>query len=302
MYSIGVDLGGTKLHVAVVDNLGRVFERRLVPTNVRGGADGVREQIVQAIRELIEEKGEKPAAIGLGLAGQVDAKSGLVYFAPNLQWHNVPIKEMLEKDLHIPIAVTNDVRAATWGEWQIGAGKNCSDLVCLFVGTGLGGGIVSKNQMLTGATNSAGEIGHMVIQMGGRHCHCGQYGCFEAYASGWAIAERAQDLMKLEAVTAKDVAHKYKEGDPLAAKVVEEVVLALIAGSVSIVNCLNHKRLIFGGGVIKGLPEILKSVEEGIKKQALKSAASQLEVTLSELSTDAGVIGAAVFARCLVSP
>lgn len=297
MYSIGVDLGGTKLLVAAVDSKGMVQEKRLVPTDVKGGAEEIRQQIVHAIYEIIEEKKEKPKACGVGLAGQIDAKSGLVFSAPNLKWQNVPFKAMLEHDLGFSVAITNDVRAATWAEWRYGAAKGCTDCVCIFVGTGIGGGIVSNNQMVDGATNSAAEIGHMVIHLDGRVCHCGQKGCFEAYAGGWAIAEQAAMRFHDAKMTTKEVAIKYKEGDSVAKKLIEEVVVALVIGSVNVVNCLNPKRLIFGGGVMKGMPELLPLIHEGIKRHALKAATKELEVVLSALGPDAGVVGASVFAN-----
>lgn len=313
-YAIGVDLGGTKLHVGVVDQAGLIQDRRLVPTDVQGGPKAIMKQIVGSIQELCAKRAQKPLAIGVGLPGQVDPINGHVISAPNLFWTDVSIRKELERDLGLPVSITNDVRAATWGEWQVGAGKGIQDLVCIFVGTGIGGGIVSHGQIIEGASNSAGEIGHTVIQMGGRLCNCGQKGCFEAYASGWSITKMAKELIVqqdlksgqailalaegvLEKVTTRQVATASKNGDPLAKQIVDGVIEALIAGSVNIVNTLNPKRLIFGGGVINGMPELIGPVQEGIKLHALASATKGLEVTLAGLGSDAGVIGAAIFGR-----
>ena len=181
-YAIGVDLGGTKLDIGVVDPSGNIRAHKLVPTNVQGGFQAVLEQILSNTRELIQKEACDPLAVGVGLPGQIDGSTGSVIFAPNLLWNNVPFREELQRALSLPIAVTNDVRAATYGEWILGAGKGYQDLVCIFVGTGIGGGIVSQGKMVTGDTNCAGEIGHMTIAIGGRECHCGNRGCFEAYA------------------------------------------------------------------------------------------------------------------------
>lgn len=309
-YAIGVDLGGTTLRVGIVDHLGSVTEKKV--SDVQGGAVAIKEQIAFHVRELIKNKNQDPIAIGIGLAGQIDATTGNVIFAPNLQWKNVSIQHALQQDLGLPVLVTNDVRAATWGEWQFGAGKGCQDLVCIFVGTGIGGGIVSQGQVMSGATNSAGEIGHMIIEMGGNACACGQQGCLEAYASGWAIAKLAKESIqkdpqqgktifelaggKLEQVSSREVAIAYKSADPLATTIINGAIRALIAGTTNIVNLFNPKMVLFGGGVVKGMPELIEPVRKGVMCSALASATKNLEIHSGNLGDDAGIIGAAIYA------
>jgi glucokinase len=140
-------------------------------------------------------QGASPPVGGSGSAGQIDPEHGMVRFAPNLGWHNVPFQSDLAGALGLPVVVTNDVRAATWGEWLHGAGKGCNDLVCLFIGTGIGGGVVSGGKMLSGCSNTAGEVGHMIINLHGPPCSCGSRGCFEALAGGWAIARQAREAV-----------------------------------------------------------------------------------------------------------
>jgi glucokinase len=280
-YAIGVDLGGTKLNVGAVDASGKVKERIIVPTDIMGGSDAIIKQILELIRNIQTKIGGKPAAVGLGIAGQIDAQTGNVYFAPNLKWHNVPIKATLQQELDLPIAVTNDVRAAAWGEWNFGAGKNCQDFVCVFLGTGIGGGVVSGGRMLSGNSNSAAEIGHIVIAFeNGRSCFCG-------------LLSLAGSV---ENIAAKTVAEAFNNGDFLALEVVKEAGEALIAGAVTIVNSFNPKKLIFGGGITKGFPKLIEMAKEGVMNQALKAAVKDLQIEEAQILSDAGIVGAATFA------
>lgn len=310
-WAIGVDIGGTKIEVAHVTDAGSIQKLITTPTWVQGGSNAIEAQIISAVKELLKDVRTPPQGLGIGIAGQVTESSGVVHFAPNLNWNEVPLKTNLSKSLSMPIFVTNDVRAAALGEWIYGAGKGCSDLVCLFIGTGIGGGIVSGGRMLSGASNTAGELGHMVVAMGGPLCTCGNRGCLEALASGWAIAHEAQRAIQadpdsglklleiaegsLHAITAKTVAQAFHEGDPLSALIIEKMTQALIAGAVNIVNTLNPRRLILGGGVINGISELIFSIEQGVHRQALSAATKSLEVMPAKLRQNAGAIGAAAF-------
>ena len=311
-WAVGVDLGGTKVEVAHVDAEGHVLTRLRRPTDVKDGPVAVENEILAAVRDLEGSVGNSPVAVGVGVAGQIAPESGVVRFAPNLDWHDMPLQAHLSTSLGLPVTVTNDVRAATWGEWLHGAGQGCADLVCVFVGTGIGGGVVSGGQMLSGCSNTAGELGHMTVDLHGPLCHCGNRGCLEAVAGGWAIARRAQQaisadpkagafLLKMaggqpEAVTAKIVAQAAHDANPLARQLVDEVAQALIAGAVSLVNAFNPCRLILGGGVIEGLPELVEKVGKGVRQSALKAACTPLQVLPAQLHNDAGVIGAAALA------
>lgn len=310
-YAIGIDLGGTKLNIGLVDESGHVLDKVTVATDISGGPAAIIQQMSDQAKELMFNHQKKPVAIGVGLAGQITPE-GSVSFAPNLRWTNVPFKDLLYQELQLPIHVLNDVRAATWAEWHYGAGRECQDIVCLFIGTGIGGGIVSGGKLLVGANNCAGEIGHIIIEMNGHKCTCGNTGCWEAYVGGWGIAERTREKIvvnpqkgerlleladnSLDKVTAKVLELAYREGDPLSHHMMKEVSHALVAGSVSVINALNPRRLIFGGGVIKGLPELIDAVREGVKHRALASALHDLEILEARIVTDAPMIGAATYA------
>jgi glucokinase len=312
LWAMGVDLGGTKVEVAQVDSDGQVRRRLRRATDVKDGPDAIEAEIVSAVRELQESTGSSAAGVGVGVAGQIEPASGVVHFAPNLDWHEVPLQADLSRTLRLPVVVTNDVRAAAWGEWLHGAGQGCDDLVCLFVGTGIGGGVVSGGRMLSGCSNAAGELGHITVDLHGPLCHCGNQGCLEALAGGWAIARRAQEAIaahpaagaslvqmaggQQQAVTAKIVAQAFHAGDPLARKLVDEVAQALIAGAVGLVNAFNPCRLILGGGVIEGLPELVDRIDQGVCERALEAASAPLQVLPAQLKNDAGVVGAAALA------
>ena len=312
-WTIGIDIGATKVEVAGIDARGKVLCSLRQKTNAGSSPEAVESGTADAVRKLAKKIGTMPVAAGVGMAGQIDPLQGVVVFSPNLDWHNVPLRKGLAEKLGIPVAVTNDVRAATWGEWLYGAGRGHRDMVCVFVGTGIGGGIVSRGVMLEGCSNTAGEIGHLTIDLNGPVCTCRNRGCLEASAGGWAIARDAQNavtdnpaagaaLLGLaggdpKGITAKVVAMAARKGDALALRIIEHVTSALVAGAVSLINAFNPCILIFGGGVIEGLPGLVDSIDKGIRSRALGAAMIHLKVVRSQLHSHAGVIGAAAFAQ-----
>ncbi len=312
LWAVGVDLGGTKIDVAGVEASGKLRQRIRRPTHAERGPAAVKADLIAAIGTIKSSSGPLPVGVGVGVAGQIDSRDGRVLFSPNLRWEDEPFQEDLRQALGLPVVVTNDVRAATWGEWLHGTGQGCRDLICLFVGTGIGGGVVSGGQILSGCSNSAGELGHITIDLNGPTCRCGKRGCLEALAGGWAIARRAQELIaedpgagaflldiaagKLETVTAERVAQASLKGDPLALRIIDEAATALMAGAASLVNAFNPCRLILGGGVIEGLPEMVGRIELGVRQQALKAATEPLQIMMAGLGSDAGVVGAAALA------
>jgi len=309
--TLGVDLGGTKVETALVDAKGHILSVNRHPTNPEKGPEGVVADIMACVDGCLDKAAHEAEALGIGVAGQVDL-AGIVRFAPNLGWRNVPLKEKLEKGLKLPVVVTNDVRAATWGEWCYGSGRGVDDLVVLFVGTGIGGGVVSGGRMLAGCSNAGGELGHITIVADGRRCHCPNRGCLEAYAGGWAIAERAQEAVRadlqagqrlvslagsIENIKAATVSQAYREGDTLARRLVEETAQYLAAGVVGITNAFNPCLLVLGGGVIEGLPELVQTVEQVTRERALKAALEDFKVVKATLGGKAGVVGAAALAQ-----
>lgn len=310
-WSIGIDLGGTKIEAAHVDEDGTIKDVERVKTDVSGGAKAVQKQIEDLANTLIKKASDVPVSLGIGVAGQIDKKTGAVSYAPNLKWHDVPLDAELEKQLDIPVTVLNDVRAAAWGEWLHGAGKGCRDMICIFVGTGVGGGIVSEGRMVEGASNAAGEVGHMTVMLDGPKCHCGNKGCLEALAGSWAIERDVREAVKnhpqkgktilqladgdVQNVKAKTVINAYHKDDPLAKKLIDDVINALAGGLTGLTNALNPERIIMGGGVSEHLPEIIPIIEKQVYKRALKAATAPLTIVPAKLQGSSGVIGAAAY-------
>ena len=312
MFTIGVDVGGTKIETALVGADGRVVASNRRPTDPASGADAVIRAIADSATEYLKWPEGKPTALGIGVAGQIDLEAGVVLFAPNLGWRNVPLGPELERLLGLPVVVVNDVRAAAWGEVTHGVGIGVQELVCVFVGTGIGGGIVSTGKLITGCSNAAGEIGHTTVVAGGRKCRCPNSGCLEAYSGGWAIGERAQESVvqnpslgslmvslagSVDAITASTVSDAFHSGDALATKLVEETADYLSAGIVSVINFLNPALVVLGGGVVEGTPELIEMVDVRFRAKALPAAADRARLCKAALGNDAGVIGAAALAR-----
>lgn len=305
LYAIGVDLGGTKIEAALIGLDGTLQHQTKQPTKVEEGIDATIQQIADLIQEIKNKTSQEIQGVGIGIAGQIDASGNVVLFAPNLKWKNVAIKKHLESLFPFPIYIDNDVRVATRGEKDFGAGKGCTNFICLFLGTGIGGGIVIDNHLYSGATHTAGEFGHMVVQMDGPLCTCGNYGCLEAFSSGWALAKKAQDnltpdslLFKLsdgnkEKITAALVYQAAQQNDSLALQIVQLSTKALIAGTTSIVNAWNPKRIIFGGGQLKGYPGLIEKIKKGIREQALEAASKEIEIVASGCKNNASLWGGA---------
>lgn len=310
-HAIGVDLGGTKIEIGIVNDRGEIVDHTRLETDSEDGAASVEKRILKSIIDLRNKNSVSISGVGIGVAGQIEPYTGTVIFAPNLKWHNIPLKANIAKAIGLPITIVNDVRAITIGEWFYGAGKDCQDLLCVFIGTGIGSGIVSGGRLLTGCSNTCGEVGHMTIDLSGPICTCGKKGCFEAVAGGWGIAETARSIVEadgrgaaskcmlelangtIQNIDAKIVAKAYLKGDPLAKRLIQDVQRALIAGLTNLVNLFNPCRLILGGGFIDGLPEIVPILEMGIKEIALKAATKPLEVVTAKLGKKVGVIGSA---------
>lgn len=313
-FTVGVDLGGTKIATALVDIKGNIAATDYTATGTQRDPSIVIAEIVATVRKVSTvATGERVLAVGVGAAGQIDPNNGTVRSSPNLGWENVPLQMELERALEMPVLVTNDVQAAAWGEWRHGAGQGVADIVCLFVGTGIGGGVIAAGHLLVGCGGSAGEFGHMIIDRNGPPCRCGNYGCLEAIAGGWAIAKRAKEavtrypeagtaLIALASgqsnnLTAALVAEAAHEKDPLAQRLVAEIGEALSVGTASIVNAFNPCVVILGGGVIEGLPELVQTVKAAVPQRALVAASEQVSIVKAALGGHAGAIGSATMAR-----
>jgi glucokinase len=310
--AVGIDLGGTKIAFGLVDENGQLLNLLRYDTEAQGGYGAVVKQVVEGVQQLKALSPVPISGIGIGVAGQVEPVTGAVVFAPNLDWRDVPLRADVEKACAVPAAVTNDVRAALWGEWLFGSGRGAEDLLCIFIGTGIGGGIVSGGKVLKGCSNTAGEIGHITVDLHGPLCTCGNRGCMEALAGGWALARRAREAVetdpvsggtvlktaggKVENITAKTLVKAFYAGDALAIKIIGKAIDALAAGISALVNALNPCQIILGGGIIEGMPEMVSRIEKGVRSRALSAATGRLVISDSKLGAEAGIIGAAALA------
>lgn len=310
---IGIDVGGTNVKIALVDKSGKIIYSNSVPTYAKMGYEYTVNNIKQAIKDLMKETNtiaKDIDGIGFDFPGQVDYKTGVVKLAPNIPgWVNVPIAQMIEEEFHIPTRIDNDVRCAALGEMKFGAGQGCENFVCITVGTGIGSGLVVNGQLVRGASNAAGEIGHIKLQMkDGLICGCGDTGCLEAYASGPSIVAMAQDYIKggkstkfreMAAaeggeITPYMVAKAAEAGDPVAKRIFAIVGEYIGIGLTSVINLLNPEKVIIGGGVAEAGDLLLDPIRKTIKERAMVVAGSTVEIVPAQLGNSAGVIGASM--------
>lgn len=332
-YGIGVDLGGTKILAGVVElSTGKVLasaKKRTVaaPKDEKSkDKDGKENDLAKRIGDAIDEALEMaklPAGttfvgIGVGAAGQVDRNERVLVYAPNLGVRpNYPIGALLQDRFKLPVALGNDVEAATLGEMRFGAGVGCADFVCLFVGTGIGSGIVQAGQLRRGATGTSGEVGHMVVSAEGRHCGCGGRGHLEAYSSRTAITrtllgelKRGRQSMLTElmgsempdpntassvAIRSKVIARAIESNDELVKHVVREAGEILGLGLASVINFYNPERIILGGGLIEAVDYFFNIVTQEARYEALRLPGNHVEIIRTGLGDFSGLIGAALF-------
>ncbi len=313
---VGVDMGGTKILAAVVDASGDILSTAKIPTQAKDDTSIVIDRIAECIQEAIQKSGvttDTIQAIGIGAPGPLDPETGVVIFAPNLGWKDVPLKTELESRVGIPTFVDNDVNVGTLGEHTYGAGKGIQNLVGIFVGTGIGGGIILNGELFHGASKTAGEIGHIVVKADGPKCGCGTRGCLEALASRTAMAKQFRKAVNkkgkksiitqltngdLGLIKSGILAKALRSKDKLTLKIFKETTKYLGVGIGSIVNFLNPDMIVLGGGVVEALDDkFINNIRKAAKKYALPDTLKGVQIVRAQLGDDAGVLGAAALAR-----
>ena len=303
--AVGVDAGGTKVRGLLVDTTeGTVLDRRTVGTPAEDSEASLR-AIVAVARELMD--GGDVLAVGVGAAGMVD-RHGVMRFAPNVAWRDVPIRDEVEAATGLHTVVDNDANAAAWGEFRYGAGRDSTDMLLVTVGTGIGGGLVSAGRLLRGAHGFAGEIGHIIVEPGGPRCGCGNLGCWEQVASGRALdrlgreaarRQRTSTLARMaggdpESVTGRLVAEAARTGDPVSVHVLEEVGRRLGEGIAGLVNAFDPEVVVVGGGVADVgdpfLDPARRAFEETVEAPKHRP---RVPIVPAVLGNDAGAVGAA---------
>ncbi len=307
-FRVGIDIGATKTKILLLKGE-EIVEKLQIPTESYWKVEPIVERASRAVEELLARHKIKKAQlpmIGVGLAGQLDPESGYVDNSPNLKWYGLQFGKKFEKRIGVKIRLANDVNAAAWGEFIYGAGKGYKNLVAVFVGSGIGGGIVCNGRLVEGATGTAGEVGHMIFRPNGIKCDCGKRGCYEAYAGGVPMENRMRKAVKagkspmvyemvkgdLSKINTRTIADAARKGDPVAKKIWEEAELGLGMLCANLISMLNPDVLVLGGGVIKGNPSLVKVIRSYVKKMAVELSAKKAKIVKSNLMGDAVALGA----------
>ncbi|MEV6119598.1 ROK family glucokinase [Streptomyces sp. SID8352] len=308
--TIGVDIGGTKIAAGVVDEEGAILSTFKVPT------PGTPEAIVDAIASAVEgaRSGHEIVGVGIGAAGYVDRHRSTVYFAPNIDWRQEPLKEKVEARVGLPVVVENDANAAAWGEYRFGAGKGHRNVICITLGTGLGGGIIIGNKLRRGHFGVAAEFGHIRMVPDGLLCGCGSQGCWEQYASGRALVryarqraratpERAELLLALgdgtpDGIEGKHISVAARQGCPVAVDSYRELARWAGAGLADLASLFDPSAFIVGGGLSDEGELVLDPIRKSYKRWLVGGNWRPVaEVIAARLGNKAGLVGAADLAR-----
>lgn len=316
-YTIGVDVGGTKILAGVIDgSSGEVVSLHKIaspPVGAEPMMAAVEEACAAVIAEAPAEVQPLIAAIGLGLAGQVDKPNGVLLYAPNLGGgvNNVDIRRPLFERFGLPVVIGNDVEVAALGEGAFGAGKGNNNFACVFVGTGVGGALMQNGQRWMGATGSAGEIGHVIVKAGGRKCGCGGEGHLEAYASRTAIVNTMKKAVDEKGrrsvlepilrdpnqrVKSRALYNAIQERDQLVIETMLEAGYYLGQGLITLINLYNPSLIVLGGGVIDRIDLLFTTALNEAKRGALRVPGQQVQIVKTALGDQSGVVGAAVMA------
>jgi glucokinase len=309
--TIGVDVGGTKIAAAVVDEHGTIVDKVRVDSPATK-TEAMEDAIAKAVRDLCRQHDVE--AVGVGVAGFIDVARSTVLFAPNVAWREEPLKAELEARVDLPVVVENDANAAAWGEFQFGAGHDVDDLLLVTVGTGVGGGLVLDGELYRGAFGIAAEIGHMRVMPGGRLCGCGNRGCWEQYASGTAMMREVHEVARagspmtagmleraggvVDDITGQMVTQAAREGDAFAQEMVDQVGRWLGEGIATLAAILDPASVALAGGVAEAGELLLRPVEDAFRGSLTgRGHRPQLDVRKAQLGDQAGMIGAADLAR-----
>lgn len=299
-YVYAIDVGGTKVELAVGDETGRLLATDRVPTGDLGRQDAIIAALAERLRALTPP-GIKPDAVGVGSPGPLDSRAGRLLQPSNLPgWEFLEIENKLSAAMELPVTLENDATAAALGEWQYGAGRGADDLVYVTVSTGVGAGIIAHGALIRGTGANAGELGHVIANVGGVRCHCGLTGCLETEASGTALARMAQERRAESpwlsahagALSAPDVFDALRAGDAVARSIVDRAADRLAWAFGTLVNLLNPERIVVGGGVAAEGDWLLDPIRRALPRYAMPDLLASTTVAVSALGADVGVAGA----------
>jgi len=309
--AVGVDLGGTTIHTALVTLEGQLIAHEHCLTDAIKGVDTVIAHICDSIRNVCAKGNIAPddlLAIGIGSPGPLSTKTGIVIDAPNLNgWVNVPLRDLVQQSFKAPIFLDNDANAAAYGEFWVGAGKGVQNLIAITLGTGIGGGLIIDGKLFRGPDDTSGEIGHTTVLLDGPPCNCGSQGCLEALSSATALVRRAVESLKsgsssllnqmsyhdYSKISSKMIYDAAVQGDLLSIELLRETGFYIGVSCASWVNVLNPEMIILFGGMMGAGEFIITPIREEIRKRAFPQPAARVKIVPAILGNDAGAIGAA---------
>lgn len=314
-YYVGIDLGGTNIVAGVVDENYNIITKASVKTNRPRPAKEIADDMGKVALQAIANANlsvDDIEWVGIGTPGIANSKDGIIEYSNNLEFKDVPIVKYIQEHIQKPVYVENDANAAAYGEYVAGAGKGHNSLVCITLGTGVGGGVVIDGKILTGFNYAGAELGHMVIEVDGVQCSCGRKGCFEAYSSATGLIRMTKEAMDKDSessmwtlvrernnkVSARISYDAMRLGDKSANEVVDKYTKYLASGLTNVINIFQPEVLCIGGGVCNEGDALLNPVKELISKEVYtKNSAKNTEIVIAKLGNDAGIIGAAFLGR-----
>jgi len=312
----GLDIGGTKIAVALADTDGNVISHTRFDTRVELGPHRILDRAIEEIERMRDDTGTRLVALGVGCGGPLDRARGLILSPPNLpDWDEFPIIEIIEKRLGIPAVLDNDANAAALGEFNYGAGRGMHNIVYITISTGIGGGIIINDQIFHGVNDGAGEVGHITVLTDGPMCGCGARGCLEAICSGTSIARRARERLlagtqssittmagEINAVTAKVVAEAVRAGDKLAAEIWDETIYYLAVGISNTINVLAPEAVILGGGVSTAGELLIEPLRRQVQSRNTMLPPDKINILQAALGGDSGSYGALILGQSGIAP
>ena len=314
MYTIGIDLGGTNIVSSVVDDKYNIVASSKTPTNAIRSAEEIFDDIAKVTKEAVEKAGIEMSdidSIGLGTPGTVNG-DGIIEFANNLGFNNVPAKDMLVERLGVEkVFIENDANCAALGEAYAGVGNGAKDFVAVTLGTGVGSGVIVDGKIVNGVNFAGGECGHMVIMVDGEECTCGRKGCWEAYASATALIRQTKKAMEENPdsvmhqlakeegkVSGKTAFDAMRKGDIAGIKVVDKYIKYVSCGLINLVNALQPEIICIGGGICNEGETLMKPLRRYVQTERYSIHSKiQTRIVKAELGNDAGVIGAAILGK-----
>lgn len=306
---VGIDLGGTNIAVGLVNEEGQIVLKKSAPTGAERPWQEVVNDMAKLVLDLVKEAGLEVSdieQIGIGSPGTPQKDTGMILFSNNLFWHNVPLRDAMEKLIPVPVKIDNDANVAALGETLFGAAKGAKDAILVTLGTGVGGGIILDGKVYDGINNAGAEVGHMVIMSGGEPCNCGRLGCWEVYASATALIRMgnaaaaahpesilAQKRKKRGGLNGLAVFKAADENDPVAIEVIDRYIFYVSEGIINLVNIFQPEVVMLGGGISAQGERLLRPIRQHLMRYVYCKEVNGPKLACAALGNDAGIIGAA---------